>query len=206
MSLTIIIAIATVLISLLAFNNETLLSKTIFNPYIVHRDKEYYRFVSSGFIHADFTHLFFNMFTFYSFGTLIESVYSSILIDKIYTILAFVGLYVGGIIVSDIPTFLKNKNNYNYNSLGASGGVSSVLFAGILFFPTQNIYVYAIPMPALLYAVLYTWYTIYMDKKGGDNVNHSAHLYGAIWGIVFTTLIYPKVWIMFFQKILNWEV
>ncbi|MBP6411383.1 MAG: rhomboid family intramembrane serine protease [Pseudarcicella sp.] len=206
MSLTIIILIVTVGISILAFSNPSVLSKAIFNPYIITRNKEYYRFISSGFIHADFMHLFFNMFTFYSFGRVIESMYGQLYFDKTYLTFAFLGLYIGGIIVSDLPTYFKNKNVFKYNSLGASGGVSSVLFAAILYFPTQNIYVYGIPIPAIVYAILYTWYTVYMDNRGGDNVNHSAHLYGAIWGVIYTTLIYPSVWLSFFENIKVWFV
>ncbi|WP_026996384.1 rhomboid family intramembrane serine protease [Flectobacillus major] len=203
LSLTVILIAITVGISLFAFRNYDFLGKLIMNPYQITRNKEYWRFLTSGFIHADYGHLFFNMFTLYSFGQFMEYVFqqTSGEMGQIY----FLILYLGGIIVSDMPTYFKNKNNYHYNSLGASGGVSSVLFAAILFGPTQTLQIYAIlPVPAVLFAVLYTWYSIYMSRRNMDNVNHSAHLYGALYGVIFTTLVYPKVWSIFISQILLW--
>jgi membrane associated rhomboid family serine protease len=114
----------------------------------------------------------------------------------------FVLFYLLAIVAADLPTFLKQQKNPYFNSLGASGAVSAVIFAGILFFPTEKIYLFGLlGIPGFIYAGLFTWYSIEMDKRGRDYVNHSAHLYGALFGLVFMTLTYPQVWISFVQQI-----
>jgi len=193
-------------ISLYAFNNEYFMEKWMMNPYTIYKKKEYYRFITSGFIHADYMHLIFNMFTFYYFGNMIERVYQAIhgnLGNVLYVL-----LYIVGIIISDIPTYLKNKNNYNYNSLGASGGVSSVLFAGILFNPLAGMYLMfiPIPIPAFIFGGLYLLYTYTQSKRGRDGINHDAHLYGALFGIVFTIIIYPDVIPHFIEQLSNYRL
>jgi membrane associated rhomboid family serine protease len=204
LSLTIILIAVTVGISLYAWQNEDFMSKMIMNPYQVDRKKEYWRFLTSGFIHGDYMHLFFNMLSFYFFGKNIEYMFQAIFGQGLGAIY-FLVLYLVGIVVSDIPSFLKNRGNFNYNSLGASGGVSSIIFAGILFFPTEKLYLYgAIGIPGFIYAILYTWYSISMSKRGGDNINHSAHLYGALFGVVFTLLIFPSVFPSFISQITAW--
>lgn len=204
MSLTILLIAATVVISLLAWNNDTLLGKLLMNPFMINRKNEYWRFLTSGFIHADYGHLFFNMLSFYFFGQNIEAVFKEIFgsAGEIY----FLILYLGGIILSDVPSYIKNRNNFSYNSLGASGGVSSIIFAGILFFPLDKIYLYgALGIPGIIYALLYVWYSIAMGRRGGDNINHSAHLYGALFGVIFTIAVFPSVVNIFIQQILNWK-
>ncbi|MFC0185265.1 Membrane associated serine protease, rhomboid family [Pseudarcicella hirudinis] len=204
MSLTILLIAATVVISLLAWNNDTLLGKLLMNPFMINRKNEYWRFLTSGFIHADYGHLFFNMLSFYFFGQNIEAVFKEIFgsTGEIY----FLILYLGGIILSDVPSYIKNRNNFSYNSLGASGGVSSIIFAGILFFPLDKIYLYgALGIPGIIYALLYVWYSIAMGRRGGDNINHSAHLYGALFGVIFTIAVFPSVVNIFIQQILNWK-
>lgn len=203
LSLNEILILITVLVSILAFRNYELLGKLLMNPYLINRRQEYWRFITSGFVHADFGHLFFNMFTLFSFGNMMESVYNQISPGNgpfLYLL-----LYIGGIIVSDLPSFFKHKNNFNYNSLGASGGVSSVLFAAILFAPTQSLHIYGvIPVPAVLFALLYTWYSIYMSRRSMDNINHDAHLYGALYGVIIAIIIYPKVLMIFTEQVLDW--
>ncbi|MEJ0080746.1 MAG: rhomboid family intramembrane serine protease [Puia sp.] len=124
-------------------------------------------------------HLIFNMLTLYFFGTFMEAHYQGELgLQKWY----YLALYIGALIVSNIPTYLKHINDYNYRSLGASGAVSAVLFAFILLYPWQKIYVIVFPVPAIVYGALFLVYSAYMSKKGGDNVNHDAHFYGALFG------------------------
>jgi len=139
-------------------------------------------------VHADFGHLLFNMITLYFFGRYMEGFYTSAL-----GTLGFVLFYILALVVSILPTYLKNKSNPNYRSLGASGAVSAVLFSFILFQPWSRIIVFVLPMPAIVYAVLYVGYSIYMDRRGQGNVNHSAHLWGAAFGIAFTLVIRPEV-------------
>ncbi len=186
--LTIGLIAANIIFSLLAFNNNEILSKAIMWPYGVKRNNQYYRFISSGFIHADYMHLFFNMFTLFFFGRNIEMYFSFLGLGGAFSYLL---LYFLGLIISDIPSYLKHKDDSNYHSLGASGAVSAVVFGTIVFDPWGGIRLYgALQLSAFLYAVLYIAYCVYMSKKGGDNINHDAHLWGALFGLAFTlTLI-----------------
>lgn len=203
MSLTLLLVIITSVISYYAFNNYSLMDKLILNPYRVTRRNEYYRFVTSGFIHADFGHLIFNMLSLWFVGEGIERLFGMLFgaSGSVY----FLFLYIAGIIVSDIPTFLKHKNNSNYNSLGASGGVSAVLFAFILFAPTMDIYLYLfIKMKAFIFGILFLGYSFYQGRQGRGYVNHSAHLYGSIFGMVFMAVVYPNAVPAFFMQIAEW--
>lgn len=166
--------------------------KLIMNPYITERKKEYYRFITSGFIHADYLHLGFNMLSFYFFGDVVESWLGGP---------RFILLYIAAIVIADIPTFLKYKNHPGYNSLGASGGVSAIIFASIVLYPMNTIYVYFIPIPAFLFGFLFLFYSYYMDRKNAGRINHSAHLYGAIVGILFISVLYPQLLPAFVQQI-----
>lgn len=192
------IIIITVLVSIAAWQSRPLFERLIFwSPAI--RRGQIDRFIAHGFIHADAMHLLFNMFTLYFFGRIIERFY----ISK-FGSLGFVAFYVLAIIAAIIPTFLKHKNNPNYASLGASGAVSAVLFAFILFAPWQTIYLFAVvPIPAILFALAYTAYSIYADRRGTGNTNHSAHLYGAIFGVVATLAIEPQLIGHFITALLN---
>jgi membrane associated rhomboid family serine protease len=185
---TLIIIAITCVVSFFAFNDASLMRRLILWPPAVERQKEYYRLITYGLIHADGQHLLFNMMTLFFFGRAMEGVYSSRLGP-----LGFAIFYVGGLVVSILPTFLKNRSNPNYHSLGASGAVSAVLFAFILIEPWARIVVFVVPMPAILYAILYIVYSIYMDRRGVGNVNHSAHLWGAAYGVIFTAIMEPRV-------------
>jgi membrane associated rhomboid family serine protease len=197
-SITISIIVITVLISFTAFNNAKIQNDLIFYPPAITNNNQWYRFVTSGFIHADIAHLAFNMFTLYFFGSNWELAYIDYLgVNK----LLFLLFYFGGLIVSEIPSYLKNRNNSNYRSLGASGAVSAVVFSMILLMPWSTLYVFVIPIPAIIYAVLYIGYSIYMSKRGGDYINHDAHLWGAIYGIVFSIAIKPEVVLIFLNQI-----
>jgi membrane associated rhomboid family serine protease len=183
-SITIILIAINVIISFIGFNDKNFLSKTIMWPYYVKRNKEVYRLITSGFLHADMIHLFFNMFTLYFFGRNLEFILNAAALGGAYT---YIGLYFGALIISDLPCFFKYKDSYQYRSLGASGAVSAVVFGTILFSPWDSIYLYgAIKVSAAVYAVLFIAYCVYMGKKGNDNINHDAHLWGALFGLVFT--------------------
>lgn len=192
------IIIITVIVSIYAWQSRAFFERLIFwSPAI--RRGQIDRFVTHGFIHADAMHLLFNMFTLYFFGRIIERFY----ISK-FGSLGFVAFYVLAIIAAIIPTFLKHKNNPNYASLGASGAVSAVLFAFILFAPWETIYLFAVvPIPAILFAIAYTAYSIYADKRGTGNINHSAHLYGAVFGVIATIAIEPKLLLHFISALMN---
>lgn len=205
MSATLIIVIATTLASMYAWNNQHILNKWILNPYTVNHNREYHRFITSGFIHANWMHLIFNMFVLYMFGTNVELIFQYIYGD-IGTVL-FVIMYLAAIVVSDIPTYIKNKNLPHYNSLGASGGTAAILFSYILFDPTQKLCLYGLLcLPGFVWGALYVIYSVYMSKQQSDNINHDAHLWGGLFGIGFTVLVYPSVVISFISEILNLQL
>ncbi len=190
----------TALVSMAAWQRDSWMAAMMMSPSRIARHGEYWRFLTSGFIHADFTHLFFNLFSFYFFGTQLEYIFSVIFPGLGPWV--FLVFYLLGIIVADLPTFFKQKHNHYFNSLGASGAVSATIFAGIMFFPTEKIYLFGIVgIPGIIYAGLFTWYSIEMERRGRDFVNHSAHLYGGLFGVIFVTLTYPQVWISFVQQV-----
>lgn len=203
MSLSIIIILITVVISLMAFRDKGLMNKLIHNPYSVNNRKEYYRILTCGFIHADYMHLLLNMYAFYLFGGAVESYFEYLFGGnaKLY----FIMLYILGIIVSNIPDVIKYKNMAFYNSLGASGGVSSIVFASIILSPMTKLMMFPIPipMPAYIFALIYVAYSVYMDRRQGDNVNHMAHLWGGLWGVVFMLVVYPDSIKGFFNQIIG---
>jgi membrane associated rhomboid family serine protease len=191
----ILIAI-TCAVSLVAMNNPKMIEALILWPPAVRRDNDYYRLLSYGLVHADFAHLLFNMITLYFFGRVMEQFYNAQMGP-----FGFAFFYVLGLLASILPTYIKNKDNAQYRSLGASGAVSAVLFAFILFQPWTTIYVFVLPVPAIVYAVLYVAYTIYSERRGGDNVNHSAHLWGAAYGVAFTLILEPRVFSLFLDAL-----
>lgn len=202
MSTTIIILLATIATSLIAFSNEEMMRKWILNPYMVQHRKQWWRMVSSGFIHADFLHLAFNMFAFYGFGMAVESYFSSLFEER--GTLYFTVLYVGGIIAANAPSLAKHKNNHYYNSLGASGAVSAIIFAAILFQPWSKIYIFgAIGIPGIIFGPLYLFAEYMMSKREGTGINHDAHYWGAIFGLVYTIALKPGLVLYFFDQITN---
>jgi len=204
-SITLIIVIITVMISYRAFQNPEFQYKLIHNPYRVAQNKEYYRFLTSGLIHSDYMHLGFNMFTLFFFGNSVERYYQMLFGGTMGGIL-FVLLYVLGIIMSDLPTFFKYKNIPNYNSLGASGGVSAVIFSSILFQPINQIcFYFVLCLPGFVLGGLYILYSATMAKQSMDRINHNAHLYGALFGIAFSIALYPSVLVSFFYQISQWK-
>ncbi len=184
MSITLIIIIITAVVSFSAFYNETIIDNLIFNPATVTNRNEWYRFFTCALIHLDGFHLLFNMFSLYSFGGLVEDNFNYIF-GSLGPVL-YIALYVISQFVCLVPTYLKNKDNYYYNSLGASGAVSAVIFAGIFLFPLQKIYLMFIPIgiPGFVFGFLYLGITAYLDRKGGGTINHSAHLFGSLAGVI----------------------
>ena len=172
MIITYIIIGITVLVSVLCFNNAELFDKGKFNAYDVKHSNQWYRFFTYGFLHAGWLHLLINMMVLYSFGTVVET-YLKFYFPVKY-ILYFILLYLGGLILSIIPAYGKNKNNVFYNSVGASGAVSAVVFSSIILYPSGKIFLFFIPVgiPAPVFGVLYLAYEYYMSKKGKDNPSY----------------------------------
>jgi membrane associated rhomboid family serine protease len=196
MYVTLLIIVVTCAISFLAFKNEKLISDLILWPPAISRGKQYYRLLSYGFIHADGQHLLFNMITLFFFGRLIEQFMSGYIGS-----LGFVAFYLSALLVSILPTYIKNVSNPAYRSLGASGAVSAVLFAFVLLQPWATILIFFIPCPAIIYAVIYIAYSIYMDRQQQDNINHSAHLWGAAYGCLFMLAMEPRLITVFLEQL-----
>ncbi|MFO7978158.1 MAG: rhomboid family intramembrane serine protease [Bacteroidales bacterium] len=202
MSVTLLIIILTVIISYMAFRNEELFDRFKFNAYHIDQHKSYYRFLSYGLLHVDWMHLFVNMFVLFSFGQIVEEILLGQFgfIGRFFLLL----LYVLGLIASVIPAFFKHRNNHNYNSVGASGAVSAVLFSSIILYPEGSIYLFLlpIPIPAFIFGILYLIYSAYMSKKANDNVGHDAHFWGAVFGVLFTIVLEPAFFTRFINHVL----
>ncbi len=201
--ITLLLIILTVATSIAAFQSEDLKNRLLMNPYAVKHGRQWYRFISSGFIHANWTHLLFNLIVFYSFSSIVKYYYD--VHFGMRSTWYFLILYLGGMIISDLPTYIRHQNHSWYNSLGASGAVSAVLFAFIFIDPLGTIYFYFIPMPGIVMGVLYLGYSWYMAKQGGDNINHDAHFYGAVFGVAYTFLLKPSLGLDFINKILHFS-
>ncbi len=186
----------TVLTSVAGFNDSRLIDRLILWPRRMNAPGEYYRLLTSGFIHKDGAHLFFNLFTLFFIGSSVEQQF----LYRGYWLLYPV-LYCAGIVAASLPSFLKNRNNPYYRSLGASGGVAAVLFSLVYFDPWARLYIYFIAVPNIVFAVLYLAYSVYMSRKGGDNVNHDAHFWGAVFGFLFTLTVDPTHGRFFIEQI-----
>lgn len=185
-TITIIIIIITVIISVTAFSNEKVMNDLIFYPPSVTHNRQYYRFITCGLIHADFMHLIFNMYAFYLFGSSVEGWFTLIFEDK--GKMLYLLMYISALIVCLLPTYMKHRDDPGYRSLGASGAVSAVIFANIMVEPLQGIGLVFIPgiyIPGFLFGIIYLGISSYLDRRGKGNINHSAHIWGAIYGILF---------------------
>lgn len=199
MTITLAIIIITCLISFTSFNRQEQVDKLSFWPYMVNERKQFYRFLTSGFVHADYMHLFFNMLTLWFFGRTIENAFAMIFGDKLH----FVLLYLLGLVLPDISTYFKYKDVYGYRSIGASGAVSAILFSAILLSPWSQLLVFFIPLPAVVYGVLFLAYSAYMSKRGGDGINHDAHFWGAVLGLVYPLIFRPELGKLFVQQLMS---
>ena len=181
-----IVFIFTLVTSIYAFNDPGLYGKFMLHPYSVYRRQNVYTLITSGLIHGSWMHLIFNMFTFYAFAFTLESTIGSVRFGLVYFI---------GLILSDIPSVIKHKEDFHYHSLGASGAISAVLFSYILFNPMSKIYIMFIPIgiPAVIFGGLYLVYCMYASKNSRDNINHDAHFFGALTGLIFTVIFVPNI-------------
>lgn len=189
LSITLIIIIITALVSISGFNNQKLVDDLIFYPPAITRHRQWYRFFTCGFIHADIPHLLFNMLSLYLFGELLEKEFMLIFGQwgKAYYLL----MYVLALFVCLLPTFARHKDDYYYRSLGASGAVSAVVFATILINPLIRMGFFFIPpiIPGYIFGALYLILSSYLERRGADNINHSAHIWGALFGIAYVVAL-----------------
>ncbi|MES2456084.1 MAG: rhomboid family intramembrane serine protease [Bacteroidota bacterium] len=191
-----IIMLFTVVTSIYAFNDHSLYGRFMLNPYQVSKGRNVHTLITSGLIHADWMHLIFNMITFFSFGFALEQMMGS---------LNFGILYFVSLIASDLPTVFKHKNDMWYNSLGASGAISAVLFSFILFMPFSTMRIMPIPIDiwAIVFGPLYLVYCVYAAKQSRDNINHDAHFYGALAGMILTIILQPGIIPSFLTQIMG---
>ena len=184
-TITLTLLVITVALSLFGFANKKVINDFIFYPPAIKRDNEWWRFITNGFIHADLGHLAFNMFSFYMFGDFVEKYFIVLFNEKGKAL--YLAMYLTALVICLIPTYFMQRNDNHYRSLGASGAVSAVVFAGVFLDPTIKIGLFIIPpiIPGFIFGPLYLLMTIYMSKRGGDNINHSAHFWGSVWGVGF---------------------
>lgn len=198
MTITIIIIAVTVLCSLAAFNNEKLMNDLLLWPARMNNPTQYYRLLTSGFVHADYMHLAFNMISFYFFASLLEEYQVGIGPERMTL------LYLSGIVVASMPSYFKQRNRPGYRSLGASGGVAAIIFASIYMYPWERISLFfAINIPSIVFAVLYLAYSAYAARKGMGNINHDAHFWGAVYGLLFMLVIDPTHGRFFIEKLID---
>jgi membrane associated rhomboid family serine protease len=201
LSINLLIIGFTCIVSFLCFNNRDLFLKLQHWPYQEARKGEYYRWLTSGFVHGDYMHLIFNMFTLYFFGSNVEAAFTELFPGM--GELAYAIFYLVAIVAASSGTFVKNRDNPGFASIGASGAVSAILFAAILLNPLSKIYLYFIPIgiPGFLFGPIYLWYCTYAARKGGDNVDHLAHFFGAVFGFFFPLVFYPELFMRFVHMI-----
>lgn len=197
--ITLVLVAVTCLISWQAWERPRLLERLILWPPAIDRQRQYDRLLSHGFIHANGVHLVVNMVTLYSFGAAMEGVFA----ERIGSV-GYLAFYLSAIVVAILPTFLRHRRDARYSSLGASGAVSAVLFSSVLYDPWSILLLFFIlPLPAIVFAPLYIVYSIWMDKKGGDKINHSAHLWGALYGMAFALAVEPRLGPHFVQALMH---
>jgi len=181
-----IIFLFTLVTSIYAFYDHSIYGKFMLHPYSVYRKNKMFTVITSGMIHADWMHLIFNMMTFFFVGFRLEALMGH---------WQFALVYILSLVLADIPSILKHKDDFWYNSLGASGAISGVLFSYILFFPLDKFYLFFIPIgiPAVLFGFLYLIYCAYASRQSRDNINHDAHFFGALAGLIITIIIIPGI-------------
>lgn len=189
MHITLIIIIVTSLVSVLAFFGKVPANKYMFNAWAVSERREYWRFFTHALLHGGWGHLIINMFVLFSFGTIVEGIF-----DLHYGSRGgffYLLFYIAAVAVSSVWDYFEHRNDYSYNALGASGAVNAVLFASIVFNPFSKLIVFPIPvpLPAWLFAILYLGYSVYMSKRGGDNIGHRAHISGAVFGAAVAAMM-----------------
>ncbi|MDR0430385.1 MAG: rhomboid family intramembrane serine protease [Tannerellaceae bacterium] len=196
--ITYLIIGTTAVVSFICFDRRYLFNRLSFNSYAIFRYKEWYRVITHGFVHADMMHLFVNMFTFWSFGSLMEHIFGA----AGFGMWRYFGLYFGGMVFASLYDLFKYRDNIYYQSIGASGAVSAVLFSSIFFNPWGKIYLFAvIPVPGIIFGVVYLLYCQYMARQSAGNINHNAHFYGALYGLLYPIFLQPSLFKVFISQL-----
>jgi membrane associated rhomboid family serine protease len=204
MPITYLIIGFTCLISLWAFNNHEIFAKLKHWPYAEARRGEHYRWLTGGFLHGDPMHLIFNMLTLYFFGTIVEQFFGALFPGMAKVL--FLVFYLLAIVAASSATYFKHKDNPGFASIGASGATAAILFASILIMPTIGIMMFfiPIPIPGFIFGPLYLWYSSYAARQAGDNIDHTAHFYGAVFGFFFPLLFEPSLLLRCIEQIVNY--
>lgn len=190
-------------ISIWAWSNDRLFNSLMHYPYQESRDRSYHRLFTSIFLHGNWLHLLVNLFVFWSFGEAIEYQFA-LIFGKLTGGILFTALFILSGILADVATMRKHRDNPNFSSVGASGSISGIMFAYVLFYPWQDLYLYGfIPIPGIVAGGLYLWYSSYAAKKEGGRIDHNAHLYGALAGLIFTIVVYPPIIPQFLEQLLS---
>jgi membrane associated rhomboid family serine protease len=190
--MTYIIIVFTIIVSIVAFRSSEAFSKFQFNAYQIYHRKEWYRLLSHGFLHANWIHLIVNMLVLFIFGPVVEQYFKYYLSPEALKFYRFIFLlfYLLAIVLSSLLSLYKQKNNAWYNSVGASGAVSAIIFSYIFFNPWKMLYVYGLlPVPGIILGAVYLIYSQYMSKRNIDNINHDAHFIGAVFGFIFPIIL-----------------
>ncbi len=201
MNIAIIIIIVISLISIAGFSQPELIYKYQFNAWQIKHRKEYLRWISHGFFHGSWMHLLINMFVLWSFSRAVLFYFMRSLPGN--SNIVFLFFFFSAIVVSSIYSYLKEKNNYNYNAIGASGAVSAVVFASILYDPFRIIYLYFIPIPGIVLGIGYLIYSRVMAQRNVDNIGHDAHFWGAVYGFVLPVILNPSLLGRFFNQLIS---
>jgi len=165
--------------------------------------KEYFRLVTSGFVHGDWWHLLINMFVLWNFGEIVER-HFQMYFGTIQGGILFVLVYLLVIVCASIPSFFAKKDMESYTAIGASGGVSGIVFIFILLYPWHMLYLYGIvPIPGIVGGVLYLAYSSYASKNVQDRIDHQAHFYGALFGVIFMIVLRPSLALEFVRKLVS---
>lgn len=201
--MTYVLAVITILVSIIAFQNRDLFNRLTFSPYAINKERQYYRFLSHSLIHGGVGHLVFNILVLISFGIAVER-YFQLVWDKM-GLYYYLVLYIGGVVISSAPSFFKNRENPYYSAVGASGAISAVVFSSIIFDPWSKIYIMFIPIgiPAFIFGVIYLVFSAYMAKNSKDNIGHDAHFWGAVFGFIYTVVLKPELFLRFIDLIFN---
>jgi len=202
--ITLIIVIVTVIVSVAAMRRRELLYRFDLSPARLVQKREYYRIFTHAFLHANYFHLGINMLVLYSFGTAIEQEFSKLQSEGVIFSAPFfyLLLYMGSIALASLSTVIRYRNDEHYSAVGASGAVSAVVFTYIFFEPLKKIYFYMVlPIPGILFGILYLVYSSYMSRREGDNINHSAHFWGAVVGFLFPIILEPSLFLQFIDKL-----
>lgn len=202
MSITLVLIILNVLISWHSFSHFGLFNRLAHRPYEVAHARQYDRWITSGFVHANWLHLGINMFVLWEFGEIVEQQFIAIS-GPITGRIRYLTIYLIILVASSIPSYLKHRHDPGYASVGASGAVSGILFAYVLFFPWVPLYLYGlIPIYSILAAVAYLIYSSWASRQNRGVINHDAHFYGAVSGMLLTSLFYPDVFVSFLRQML----